>query len=36
MGDRRLALRAARRASAGAVLEAAPGVRVRVEEAVAA
>ena len=38
MGDRRLALRAARRAAAGAVLEAAPGVRVRVEaaEAVAA
>jgi hypothetical protein len=38
MGDRRLALRAARRAAAGAVLEAAAGVRVDVEaaEAVAA
>jgi hypothetical protein len=38
MGDRRLALRAARRAASGAVLEAAPGVRVDVEaaEAVAA
>jgi uncharacterized protein len=36
MGDRRLALRAARRAAAAAALDAGPGARVDVEEPVAA